>query len=85
MVDALVQQGAQGIVVACTGNGTIHHDLLRALELASRHGVEVVRSSRCPLGRILPAAGDAIPALAGLSPVKARIALCLKLLEHRPV
>ncbi len=84
MVDALVQQGAQGIVVACTGNGTVHRDLLQALESARRRGVEVVRSSRCPLGRLLPAAADTLPALPGLSPVKARIALCLQLLEGRP-
>ncbi len=82
MVEALVEQGAQGIVVACTGNGTVHRDLLGALKAAQQRGVEVVRTTRCPLGRLLPSSADDLPSMPGLSPVKARIALCLQWFER---
>ena len=81
VVDALVRDGVQGLVVACTGNGTIHHALEAALLRAQAAGVKVVRSTRCPLGQVLPKAGDVLPDSHGLSPVKARIALMLDLLS----
>lgn len=80
-VDALVREGVQGLVVACTGNGTIHHDLEAALVRAQNAGVQVVRSTRCAEGQVLPKPGDALPASQGLSPVKARVALMLDLLR----
>ena len=80
-VDALVREGVQGLVVACTGNGTIHHDLEAALVRAQNAGVRVVRSTRCAEGQVLPKPGDALPASQGLSPVKARVALMLDLLR----
>src|SRR5690606_7674109 len=80
MVDALVRDGVHGIVVACTGNGTIHHELEAALLRAQRGGVRVVRSTRCAEGQILPRPSDTLPDSGGLSPVKARIALQLGLL-----
>ncbi len=82
MVEALVERGAQGIVVACTGNGTVHQELLGALKAAQQGGIEVVRTSRCPQGRLLPGSGDDLPSMPGLSPVKARIALCLQWFER---
>lgn len=82
-VDALVREGVQGLVVACTGNGTIHHDLEAALVRAQNAGVRVVRSTRCAEGQVLPKPGDALPASQGLSPVKARVALMLDLLRMR--
>ena len=81
VVDALVRDGVQGLVVACTGNGTIHHALEAALLRAQSAGVKVVRSTRCPLGQVLPKPGDVLPDAHGLSPVKARIALMLALLS----
>lgn len=69
-----------GLVVAGTGNGTIHHDLEAALIRAQAAGVKVLRSTRCPSGRVLPASGSLIPDSQGLSPVKARVALILALL-----
>ena len=81
VVDALVRDGVQGLVVACTGNGTIHHALEAALLRAQAAGVKVVRSTRCPLGQVLPKPGDVLPDSHGLSPVKARIALMLALLS----
>jgi len=81
-VQALVQQGVRGVVVAATGNGTLHHALLAGLLDAQAAGVKVVRSTRCLDGKILPLAGDAIPDSKGLSPVKARIALMLDLMSE---
>ena len=81
VVDALVRDGVQGLVVACTGNGTIHHALEAALLRAQAAGVKVARSTRCPLGQVLPKPGDVLPDSHGLSPVKARIALMLDLLS----
>lgn len=80
IVDALVQQRVQGIVVAGTGNGTVHHALEAALVEAQQRGVRVLRSSRCGSGRVLPHAADKLAAADGLSPVKARIALLLELM-----
>ncbi len=80
-VDALVRDGVQGLVVACTGNGTIHHALEAALLRAQAVGVRVVRSTRCPEGQLLPKPGDAFAAAPGLSPVKTRITLVLDLLD----
>jgi len=78
-VDALVAQGVRGLVVACTGNGSIHQALEAGLRDAQARGVAVVRTTRCPIGRIVPRAGAAFPE-SGLSPVKARISLALELL-----
>ncbi|WP_293635380.1 asparaginase [Polaromonas sp.] len=85
-VQALVDQGVRGLVVACTGNGTIHEDLQAGLLSAQAAGVRVVRSTRCPDGRILPLPGNTIADSQGLSPVKARIALMLDLIteDQRP-
>ncbi|WP_426146282.1 asparaginase [Polaromonas sp. DSR2-3-2] len=79
MVQALVDQGVRGLVVAGTGNGTIHGDLQAGLLNAQAAGVRVVRSTRCPDGRVLPLPGNTIADSQGLSPVKARIALMLDL------
>lgn len=81
VVNGLVAQGIQGIVVAATGNGTVHNELMAALLQAQRSGVRVVRATRCASGRVLPAGGDALPDSQGLSPVKARIALMLELMQ----
>jgi L-asparaginase len=79
-VRALVADGVQGLVVAGTGNGTVHHALEAALLEAQSGGVRVVRATRCLDGRVLPHAGDVLADAQGLSPVKARVALMLALL-----
>jgi L-asparaginase len=81
LVEALVQAGVAGLVVAGTGNGTVHHALEAALLQAQALGVAVRRSSRCLLGPLVPHAGERLPAAPGLTPVKARIALMLELME----
>jgi len=80
IVHALVAQGVDGLVVAGTGNGTLHHELEAALRQAQAQGVKVVRSTRCAQGRVLAKPDDTLPDSRGLSPVKARIALMLDLL-----
>lgn len=80
LVDALSNAGIHGIVVAGTGNGTVHHSLEQALVKAQDNGVVVIRSTRCANGRVIPVSGSLFPDSAGLSPVKARIALVLRLL-----
>ena len=81
MVEALVAQGVRGLVVAGTGNGTMHHALEAALQQAQVQGVKVVRCTRCEQGRVIGLAGDVFTDAHGLSPVKARIALQLELMS----
>ena len=75
-VDALVRDGVQGIVVAATGNGTVHKALIPALLEAQAKGVSVLRASRCAEGGIIEQPGDELPST-NHSPVKARILLLL--------
>lgn len=79
-VDALVSAGVRGLVVACTGNGTVHQALEPALLRAQRQGVSIVRATRCTAGQIIAASHSAFAATA-VSPVKARVSLMLDLLR----
>ena len=88
-VDALVspelahRSGAapvRGLVVAATGNGSVHHELETALLRAQAAGVRVVRATRCLLGQVASAKAQTIPDSQGLSAVKARVAMILDLL-----
>ncbi|MDP3251718.1 MAG: asparaginase [Hydrogenophaga sp.] len=71
----------RGIVVAGTGNGTVHQALAAALTEAQERGVRVRLTSRCAGGRVVPHAGLAFEDAGGLSPVKARLSLAMDLLE----
>jgi L-asparaginase len=68
-----------GIVVAGTGNGTLHASLEAALAEAVARGVRVVRSTRCIGGAVV---GDEarFPSAGALTPAQARVALMLELL-----
>jgi L-asparaginase len=79
IVKALLAVGVDGVVVAATGNGTVHEALMPALREAQGQGVKLLRASRCAEGGIIPQAGDELPSTR-LSPVKARIELLLQLL-----
>lgn len=81
-VDAWVQAGAKGLVVACTGNGTAHREIEAALLDAEKLGIQVRRSTRCALGQMV-GVSERWPDAGGLSPVKARIRLMLELLARR--
>ncbi len=82
VVDALLARGVDGIVVACTGNGTLHEALEAALLRAQAAGVAVVRATRCAYGRVLPQAAAVFRDSMGQSPVKARISLLLELMAR---
>jgi len=81
LVDWAVQGGARGIVVAATGDGTLHHALEAALARAVAAGVQVRVASRCPLGRMRDLPDAPWRGADGLSPVKARVSLLLELLQ----
>jgi L-asparaginase len=83
-VDALVAAGVRGIVVAGTGNGSIHVSMQQALADAASQGVAVVRSSRVGSGHVMrngAAADDALGFVSAgsLNPYKARVLLMLAL------
>lgn len=88
LVRALLALAAQdpdrmprGIVVAGTGNGTLHRSLMEALLEAQAAGVRIVRATRCARGRVIPDGQNPFPEVTDLSPAKARLALALALLE----
>lgn len=78
-VEALCAAGVQGLVVAGTGNGSVHQHLLQALRAARDAGVRVVLATRSG-APLVGHPAQAFEALDGLSPVKARWALALDLL-----
>lgn len=82
VVQALRVADVRGIVVAATGNGSVHRDLERALLDAQRDGVRVLRSTRCANGRVLDAPGATLPSADDLTPAKARVELLLRLLAE---
>ncbi|EYC50979.1 asparaginase [Hylemonella gracilis str. Niagara R] len=78
----------RGLVVAATGNGTVHHELEAALRHAQSCGVRVLLATRCAEGglraRVRSTAGqDEGFSTTDLSPLKARLALMLELLDGR--
>lgn len=86
LVDALMA-GAQaqgwpvrGIVVAGSGNGSVHQSLELALLRAQAGGIVVRRASRCTGSNMVANPAAVLPDAGDLSPVKARIALVLELL-----
>lgn len=80
VVDLLVADGVQGLVVACTGNGSVHQALEAALRRAAGAGVRILRASRVGQGAV-SSGGPASWRPAGeLSPAQARVALMLGLM-----
>jgi L-asparaginase len=83
--DAALRLGAppvQGLVVAGTGNGSLHHDLEAALIRAQARGVRIVRATRCCHGQVVTTVNHEIPDSQGLSAVKARVAMMLELIAQ---
>ena len=72
--------GLQGLVLACTGNGTLNRALDAPVQALKDAGIPVWRTTRCAQGRIVGASDE--PA-AALSPWAARIELMLTLLLPR--
>ena len=82
-INALVQAGIAGLVVAGTGGGSVHERLKPALQHAEERGVAIALASRCAIGPVLaphPAAWRVYP---GLNAAKSRVELMLELLTPR--
>ena len=83
-IDAFVASGVKGLVIAGTGNGSIHSTLQQAAADAVEQGVAVVRSSRVGAGHVMrngAAPDDALGLMTAdaLNPYKARVLLMLAL------
>jgi L-asparaginase len=88
LIDASVNNGAKGIVIAGVGNGNMNKASLDEAAKAAKKGVMVVRSSRVPtgtVGRNVEVKDDDLGFVASdeLNPQKARILLSLALLHPR--
>jgi L-asparaginase len=84
VIDALVAAGARGIVIAGTGNGSVHRQLLEAAQRAQSAGVTVWRSSRCLLGGVVDGAEHPLPSAGVLTPMQTRVELMLSLMPEEP-
>lgn len=88
LIDASVERGAKGIVIAGVGNGNMPKVALDACARASKKGVVVVRSTRVAtgtVGRNVECNDDELGLVASynLNPQKARILLSVALLKPR--
>jgi len=89
LIDASVNNGAKGIVIAGVGNGNMNKASIEAAARAVKKGVVVVRSSRVAtglVGRNVEVNDDDLGFVASdeLNPQKSRILLSLALLKPRP-
>ena len=82
LIPALRALGTRGIVVAGTGNGTLHHRLEAALLAAQAQGLRVLRCTRCAEGAVIGQPPGALPSAGALTPVQARVELLLDLLAE---
>jgi L-asparaginase len=88
LIDASVQRGAKGIVIAGVGNGNMNKAALGACENAAKKGIVIVRSSRVVtgyVGRNVEIDDDKMGFVASYdhNPQKSRILLSLALLKQR--
>ncbi|MDP9045454.1 MAG: asparaginase [Pseudomonadota bacterium] len=81
-VRALRQAGVQGLVVAATGNGSVHDALESALLEAQSAGVAVLRASRTLGGCIVDSGVPKLRSAGALTPAQARVELLLELLQR---
>lgn len=77
LLSAAVDAGAQGIIIACTGDGTLPQNWARAEVEMNGRGIPVVRSSRVWSTYVAPRSGCFTAGL--FNPQKARIVLQLAL------
>jgi len=87
LIDASVERGAKGIVIAGVGNGNMNKASLDAAAKAAKNGVVVVRSSRVATGlvdRNVEVNDDQLGFIASdeLNPQKSRILLSLALAKQ---
>lgn len=81
-VQAWVESGVAGLVVAGTGNGTVHQTWVEALENAQAQGVQVVWASRCVAGGV--ATQSTADPRDNLTPAQWRVELLLNLIRRVP-
>ncbi len=72
----------KGLVVAGTGNGTVHQGLEQALKEAQAQGVRVLRTTRCALGQVQALPDDVFDSVPDMTPVQARVGLQLALIKE---
>jgi L-asparaginase len=72
----------KGIVVAGTGNGTVHQGLEKVLKEAQSQGVRVLRTTRCALGQVQALPDDVLASVPDMTPVQARVSLQLALIKQ---
>ena len=82
LVDAAVAAGFDGLLLAGTGNGSLHADLQRAAERAQTAGLTVRLITRCASGRLVGQAAALPWASATGSAAQARVDLLLTLLQR---
>lgn len=82
LVDAAVAAGFQGLLLAGTGNGSLHAELQAAAERAQRAGVALRLSTRCASGRVVGKSGRALAVAQGAGPAQGRVHLVLDLLQE---
>lgn len=90
LIDASVERGAKGIVIAGVGNGNMPKAALDACARAAKKGVVVVRSTRVAtgdVGRNVEVNDDELGLIASyeLNPQKSRILLSVALLNKVPI
>ena len=88
LIDAAVENGAQGFVIAGVGDGNMTTPALEAVTKAAKAGVVVVRSTRLPAGIVLrnnEVNDDELGLVASgeLSPAKSRVLLQLALTKTK--
>lgn len=88
LIDASIERGAKGIVIAGVGNGNMNKVSLDACARASKKGIIVVRSTRVAtgiVGRNVECNDDELGLIAsyGLNPQKSRVLLSIALLKPR--
>lgn len=88
IVSAVLALGAQGLVIAATGNGSVHVEIDRALHRAVEQGrvapAAIRVASRCIGGWVEGEPAHGWPTVARLTPAQARVALMLELAGLRP-
>jgi L-asparaginase len=82
-VDALVNAGVQGLVIAGTGNGSVSSKVKESLVRAQVAEVQIRLSSRCNQGAVIPTSSHVFDAKGALSPAKTRVALLLDIMSER--
>jgi L-asparaginase len=81
-LEALLQVGVQGLVIAGTGNGSVNTGLQEGLAKARANGIPVRLSTRCSQGYVIATETHRFEVQEKLNPVKTRVALMLDMLSN---